>query len=130
MLSQTEKGDFESYLLQILPPNLFRFYFFDGEKISDFVFNNNNNSDFKNAFLKLCNLDTMEIIKENFKRLQITRFLDDWGYQANVRQMLKLLDKLELNKQMKIFENKLGISEVHSYNFPWNRLFEVEIEFS
>ena len=68
--------------------------------------------------------------KENFKRLQITRFLDDWGYQANVRQMLKLLDKLELNKQMKIFENKLGISEVHSYNFPWNRLFEVEIEFS
>lgn len=73
LLSQTEKGDFESYLLQILPPNLFRFYFFDGEKISDFVFNNNNNSDFKNAFLKLCNLDTMEIIKENFKRLSRTK---------------------------------------------------------
>ena len=69
LLSQTDKGDFENYLLQILPPNLFRFYFFDGEKISDFVFNNNNNSDFKDAFLKLCNLDTMEIIKENFKRV-------------------------------------------------------------
>ena len=69
LLSQTDKGDFENYLLQILPPNLFRFYFFDGERISDFVFNNNNNSDFKDAFLKLCNLDTMEIIKENFKRV-------------------------------------------------------------
>lgn len=69
ILSKTEKSDFESYLLQMLPPNLFRFYFFDGERISDFVFNNNKNSDFKNAFLKLCNLDTMEIIRDNFRRI-------------------------------------------------------------
>ena len=67
---------------------------------------------------------------ENFKKLQMTRFLDDWGYQANVRQMLKSPDVTELSKQMKIFENKLGISEIQSYNFPWNRLFEVEVEFS
>ena len=32
-VSETEKSDFESFLLQIIPPNLFRFYFFDGEKI-------------------------------------------------------------------------------------------------
>ena len=69
VLSETEKSDFESYLLQMLPPNLFRFYFFDGEKISDFVFNSNKNSDFKDAFLKLCSLDTMEIIRENFRRI-------------------------------------------------------------
>ena len=68
-LSATEQSDFESYLLQMLPPNLFRFYFFDGEKISDFVFNSNKNSDFKEAFLKLCGLDTMEIIRENFRRI-------------------------------------------------------------
>lgn len=69
LLSNTERSDFENYLLQILPPNLFKFYFFDGEKISDFVFNSNKNSDFKEAFLKLCNLDTMEIIRENFRRV-------------------------------------------------------------
>lgn len=68
-MSVTEKSDFESYLLHMLPPNLFRFYFFDGEKLSDFVFNGNKNSDFKEAFLKLCNLDTMEIIRENFRRI-------------------------------------------------------------
>lgn len=68
-VSETEIGDFESFLLQIIPPNLFRFYFFDGEKISDFTFNSNKNSDFKEAFLKLCNLDTMEIIRENFRRI-------------------------------------------------------------
>lgn len=69
VLSTSERSDFESYLLQMLPPNLFRFYFFDGEKISDFVFNSNKNSDFKEAFLKLCSLDTMEIIRENFRRI-------------------------------------------------------------
>ncbi len=68
-VSETEKSDFQSFLLQTLPPNLFKFYFFDGEKISDFVFNSNKNSDFKEAFLKLCNLDTMEIIRENFRRI-------------------------------------------------------------
>jgi predicted ATP-binding protein involved in virulence len=62
-LSETGKSDFESYLLQTLPPNLFRFYFFDGEKISDFVFNSSKNSDFKDAFLKLCSLDTIKVFK-------------------------------------------------------------------
>lgn len=69
VLSETEKSDFESYLLQTLPPNLFRFYFFDGESIGDFVFSSSKNSDFKDAFLKLCSLDTMEIIRENFRRI-------------------------------------------------------------
>lgn len=69
VLSETEKEDFKSYILHLLPPNLFRFYFFDGEKISDFVFNGNKDTDFKEAFLKLCNLDTMEIIRENFRRI-------------------------------------------------------------
>lgn len=68
-LSVTEKSDFENYILHLLPPNLFRFYFFDGEKLSDFVFNGHKDSDFKEAFLKLCNLDTMEIIRENFRRI-------------------------------------------------------------
>ena len=68
-VDETEKSDFESFLLQTLPPNLFKFYFFDGEKISDFVFNGNKNTDFKEAFLKLCNLDTMEIIRDNFRRI-------------------------------------------------------------
>lgn len=75
-VSETEKSDFESFLLQIIPPNLFRFYFFDGEKISDFIFNGNKNSDFKEAFLKLCSLDTMDIIRENFRRISRVKSKD------------------------------------------------------
>lgn len=75
-LTATEKSDFESFLLQTLPPNLFKFYFFDGEKIGDFVFNGNKNTDFKDAFLKLCNLDTMEIICNNFRRISRNKSKD------------------------------------------------------
>lgn len=88
-LSETEKSDFESFLLQLLPPNLFKFYFFDGEKISDFVFNSNKNSDFKEAFLKLCNLDTMEIICDNFRRISRTKSNDGVDISEEYNKWLK-----------------------------------------
>lgn len=68
---------------------------------------------------------------DGFKKLQITRFLDDWAYQANVRQMLKKTDENELAILMKEFEpivedvlkTKINIK----YSYPWHRLFEVEV---
>lgn len=67
-----------------------------------------------------------------FKKLLITRFLDDWAYQANVRQMLNLPDKSEVSRKIKNFEktvfNILKTEVPVNYKFPWNRLFEVEIE--
>ena len=68
--------------------------------------------------------------KVNFKKLQVIRFLDDWAYQANVRQA----GTMEIGKLMKPFEEKVFKKlDVHynvNYSFPWNRLFEVEIELS
>lgn len=67
-----------------------------------------------------------------FKRLQAVRLLDDWAYQANVRQMLSKPDVNELAEKMKPYEKCvsefLGIEIIAKYSFPWNRLFEVEIE--
>lgn len=69
--------------------------------------------------------------KENFDKLQITRFLDDWAYQANVRQMLKITDVNELALLMKNYEeiitSVLKTNIDVKYSYPWNRLFEVEI---
>lgn len=69
---------------------------------------------------------------ENFEKLQIVRLLDDWAYQANVRQMLKNPDCKLCKKFMKPFEEKIWQIFKKEYNvsykFPWNRLFEVEIE--
>ncbi len=72
--------------------------------------------------------------KNYFEKLQITRFLDDWAYQANVRQKLSSPDKNQIEIEMKTFENKiekvLNTQINVKYSYPWNRLFEVEIEFN
>ena len=67
-----------------------------------------------------------------FKKLAISRFLDDWAYQANVRQQKP--DKKTVKKNMTKFEkiicDKINLNTNINYKFPWNRLFEVEIEFN
>ncbi|MBQ8459968.1 DUF4127 family protein [bacterium] len=72
--------------------------------------------------------------EDNFKKLQVTRFLDDWAYQANVRQTLANPDTDVLTLKMKPYEKKvkeiLNVDFGVKYSYPWKRLFEVEIEFN
>jgi len=70
-----------------------------------------------------------------FKELQLVRFLDDWAYQAKVRQALKKLSKepnlFHLRTLMLAFENQLKehikMNFKVDYNFPWGRFFEIEV---
>lgn len=69
---------------------------------------------------------------KEFKKLEIVRFLDDWAYQANVRQTLSKPDTTELTTKMEPFEKEvakvLKTEFEVKYSFPWKRLFEVEVE--
>lgn len=74
--------------------------------------------------------------KHAFQTLQLTRFLDDWAYQANVRAMIRNnpenLSNNAVKIKMKEFEeiifNKFGLKKTDAkYSFPWNRFFEIEI---
>ena len=67
-LSSEDVVDFEAYIMQIIPPDLFNMYFFDGEKISDFFLQDGSNTRIKQAFLTLCGYDTFDIMSKNFKR--------------------------------------------------------------
>lgn len=74
--------------------------------------------------------------KKAFIQMQLTRFLDDWAYQANVRQQLKkqgcLPDGVKAKELMKPYEEKLeevfGVDIQAQYSFPWNRFFEIEVK--
>lgn len=68
-LDSEEQGDFEKFLLSVIPPELFNLYFFDGEKIADFFMDEGSNIRIKNAFLTLCGYDTFDIMRKNFKRI-------------------------------------------------------------
>ena len=71
-------------------------------------------------------------VSEAFKKLEAVRFLDDWAYQANVRQELEFPDitllKNKMGKYENIIKDKLDMDFNANYSYPWNRLFEVEIE--
>jgi hypothetical protein len=64
-----------------------------------------------------------------FKKVQMVRFLDDWAYQANIRQEI---DKpSNIKDLMKPYEQcvskLLDLPIRNEYFFPWDRLFEVEV---
>lgn len=69
VMTEDEKSDFDNYLLNIIPPQLFELYFFDGEEIADFFLNEDNNSKLKEAFLTLCGYDTFDILQKNLVKI-------------------------------------------------------------
>lgn len=67
LLTLEQMQDFDNYLMQIIPPALFNFHFFDGEKVSNFVFDRANGQAFRKAFLQICGLDTFDLIEEQLQ---------------------------------------------------------------
>lgn len=59
-----DRDYFQNYLFTIIPPNMFEFFFFDGEEISNFFSDSSYNSYVKNAVLTLCGYDTFNLIKK------------------------------------------------------------------
>lgn len=76
-LSADEIDDFDNYLLNLIPPELFELYFFDGEQIADFFLEESNGGRIKNAFLTICGYDTFDILYKNFKRMSKTASMND-----------------------------------------------------
>ncbi len=67
-----------------------------------------------------------------FKKLQYIRFMDDWAYQANVRDILRQNNSTDgVMKEMRPFEIRvstfLGEEYPTYYSFPWDRTFEIKI---
>lgn len=68
-LTEEEIWDFDNYLLNLVPPELFELFFFDGEQIADFFLEDESGERIKKAFMTICGYDTFDIIYKNFKKL-------------------------------------------------------------
>lgn len=64
---------------------------------------------------------------EAFKRVQAIRLLDDWAYQANLRQTLSNPKKIDMGKYEDRVSDFLEYSVSADYSYPWDRLFEIEV---
>ena len=62
-LTEEELDYFENYITSIISPEIFEFFFFDGEHLSEFFIGRNSNKHLKQSLLSLCNFDTFDILK-------------------------------------------------------------------
>jgi len=68
LLDEEAALNFQNYLLHLIPPELHRLYFFDGEKIAGYFLDQQHNN-VKDALLVLSGNDTYEILYDNVRRL-------------------------------------------------------------
>ena len=68
LLTNEEIGNFQNYLLHLIPPDMLKLYFFDGEKIADY-FMSSNEVNIHDALMILSGNDTFDILYENVKRV-------------------------------------------------------------
>jgi DNA sulfur modification protein DndD len=79
ILIDENKNYFENYLTSLIPPDLFDFFFFDGENLSDSFIGRSASIHLKESILKLSNYDTLDILKKYLSQFQrnMTRSTDD-----------------------------------------------------
>lgn len=115
-LNEDEVADFEKFIMQIIPPDLFDLYFFDGEKIADFFLEEGSKIRLKNAFLTLCGYDIFDIMNKNFKRILSNSTQDN----VITKTFLELHEKIETEgKQLdklkcQLLENYSDVENIDS----------------
>lgn len=67
-LDGEETQHFQQYLLRLIPPELHKLYFFDGERMAEYFLDEPHNN-IKDALLVLSGNDTYEILYNNVRRL-------------------------------------------------------------
>lgn len=116
LLDEENMINFVNYLLSIIPPDMFNFYFFDGESIADFFLGNNGGKNFKNAFLKLFGLDTLSLMVENFERYFKKKDSGNTAFfeYRKMKEHLTVCDEqlVKMHEQQKKLENEIDLLQI------------------
>ncbi len=124
LIMRQEEEDFINYLLSIIPPDMFNFYFFDGESIAEFFLGTDGNKNFRNAFLKLYGLDTLSIMVDNFTRNIKKADAKNSSYNAflDARKNYEHEEKLLFNLKEEIIdlENKIDLCKIQIHSLQSN----------
>lgn len=94
---------FENLLFTILPPELFEFFFFDGEEIADFFATPSYNKYIKQSVLTLCSYDSLELIKKFGKNYVGTK--EDSKESKKIENEYKKLIQNQEELEQEILDN-------------------------
>ena len=109
-LNEKDLDFFQNYLYTIIPPNLFDFFFFDGEEVGEFFSTGTYNRYIKNAVLTLSGYDTFSII-EKFCGSFIATEEDNAAYEQ-AAELARDADNNYTYSQTQINELKERIKEL------------------
>ncbi len=103
LLDNSERMLFESYILNIIPIDLFEFFLFDGEEVGTIFSSDGYNKYVKNALLTMCGIDDFEILHH---------FCKNYTGRIQSEEEIELNEKYQdlLNKIAEI-ENALTVCE-------------------
>ena len=108
-----EIAEFNRYLDGLVSAELFNFFFFDGEKISDYFLSDDKDKNFKTSFLRLCGLDSINILVDNLERVYNSNNknkIEVDEFTSSRLKLRELLDKeIEINSNIIAFNNKISI---------------------
>lgn len=129
VLNDSEIEGFYNFLRRYLPPSLFDFFFFDGEKVQQYVLDSRFELNVKEAFMTLFNLDLFDILKDD-----LLKYLKQENVFANLteeqRQYTQIEHDLRHQEQVihrleqRIAELKGQLKDSHV------RIQELELEFA
>ena len=103
--------NFQNYLLHLIPPELHKLYFFDGEKIADYFLDDQHNN-IKDALLVLSGNDTYEILYNNVRRLLNGVESDSESVAQNYADQKDALTKYNQNEEFLLGEQQEIISDI------------------
>lgn len=110
-LLDRDRDFFQNYLFTVIPPNMFEFFFFDGEEISGFFSDSTYSTYIKNAVLTLCGYDTFSLIKK-FCDTYVGGDSSGEEYDHMRKQLAQKEDALEkIDADIEDIKAKLKVSE-------------------
>ncbi|EMT46439.1 DNA sulfur modification protein DndD [Anoxybacillus flavithermus] len=129
ILSNSEIEGFYNFLRRYLPPSLFDFFFFDGEKVQQYVLDAYFESNVKEAFMTLFNLDLFDILKDD-----LLKYLKQENVFSNLTEEQRQYTQIEhdLRHQKQVIQRlQQRIAELkEQLRDSQVRIQELELEFA
>ena len=118
ILEESEKVLFESFILNVVPIELFEFFLFDGEEVGTIFSSDGYNKYVKNALLTMCGIDDFEIL-QHFCRNYNGRIESNEEIELNDKyeSLLELIDKTKQsidNCNTLLCDNEQKIALLHT----------------
>ncbi len=97
ILNEEQINQFNNYIRKMYSPDLFDFFLFDGEKITNTLYNNNFHNKLKQITSKIFNLSILNTLKDDLKHI-IDYKTDNISYSEKEKEYIKAKQKLDETK--------------------------------